>query len=359
MAEAKVGGSEVSRYGDDAACWQAVQFRDREAVGAFYYAVLTTGVYCLPSCGARQPRRENVRFYSTPREAERSGFRPCKRCRPNERGGRWMQAVMEACRILEFSSVMPTLDELADSARMSSSHFHRTFKQIVGVTPKAYANAVRAARVQEDLSAGRPVTAAMLDAGYGSNGRFYESAGRSLGMTPSTYRTGGAGMTIRFAVDVCSLGCVLVAATDRGVCAILLGDDPESLARDLQNRFSSAKLIGADSEFRELLAAVIGLIEEPAKGRHLPLDIRGTAFQQRVWDALQRIPTGSTASYTEVARQIGMPSSARAVARACASNSIAVAIPCHRVIRADSVLSGYRWGVERKAELLRREGAIE
>ena len=238
---------------------------------------------------------------------------------------------------------------------MSRFHFHRVFKSVTGVTPKAYAAQHRAQRVRDELSRSETVTDAIYDAGFNSNGRFYATAAQTLGMTPTTFRARGAGESIRFAVGDCSLGVVLVAATDKGVCAIMLGDDPEALVRDLQDRFGNARLIGADQAFEQWVAKVIGFVEAPALGLDLPLDVRGTAFQQRVWQALREIPAGQTASYTEIAARIGAPQAVRAVAHACASNAIAVAIPCHRVVRQSGALSGYRWGVKRKHALLDRE----
>jgi AraC family transcriptional regulator of adaptative response/methylated-DNA-[protein]-cysteine methyltransferase len=337
--------------------WGAVVRRDRRADGIFCFAVRTTGVYCRPSCAARRARRENVRFYATGREAERAGFRPCKRCRPDEpaRGGARAAAVARACRLIETAEEPPALGALADEAGMSRFHFHRVFKTITGVTPKAYAAAHRARRVREELSRGGSVTDAIYGAGFNSSGRFYATAAGTLGMTPTSFRSGGDGASIRFAVGECSLGSILVGASERGVCAILLGDDPDALVRDLQDRFPKARLHGGDAGFEKLVARVIGFVEAPALGLDLPLDVRGTAFQHRVWQALREIPSGRTATYSEIAGRIGAPRAVRAVAQACASNGLAVAIPCHRVVRNDGALSGYRWGVERKRALLDRE----
>jgi AraC family transcriptional regulator, regulatory protein of adaptative response / methylated-DNA-[protein]-cysteine methyltransferase len=347
----------VSPFSSDEERWGAVARRDRSADGGFYYSVRTTGVYCRPSCPSRLALRENIRFHSSCEEAERAGFRPCKRCRPNEAGlaEQRTAAVTKACRLIETAEEMPTLEALAESAGMSRFHFHRVFKSVAGVTPKAYAAAHRAQRVREELSRSNTVTEAIYGAGFNSGGRFYATASETLGMTPTNFRSGGEGTSIRFAVGECSLGSIVVAATDKGVCAILLGDAPESLVRDLENRFPNAKLIGGDEGFEQWVAKVVGFVEAPALGLELPLHVRGTAFQQRVWRALREIPAGSTASYTEIARRIGAPKAVRAVAQACAANALAVAIPCHRVVRNDGALSGYRWGVERKRALLKRE----
>jgi AraC family transcriptional regulator of adaptative response/methylated-DNA-[protein]-cysteine methyltransferase len=337
--------------------WARVAARDAAADGTFYYSVATTGVYCRPSCGARLPRPENVRFHSTPAAAERAGFRPCKRCRPDRAplADRQIAWVTAACRIIERADAEPKLAALAESVGVSPHYFHRVFKRVTGLTPRAYAAAHRERRVRDSLGRGRTVTDALFEAGYESSTPFYASAPRTLGMAPAKYRDGGADAEIRFAVGECSLGSILVACSERGVCAILLGDDPDGLVRDLQDRFSRARLVGADEGFERLVAKVVGFVEAPRAGLDLPLDIRGTVFQQRVWQALRDIPVGSTASYADIARRIGAPKAVRAVAGACAANAVAVAIPCHRVVRADGALSGYRWGVERKRELLERE----
>jgi AraC family transcriptional regulator of adaptative response/methylated-DNA-[protein]-cysteine methyltransferase len=337
--------------------WAAVMDRDASADGTFFYSVKTTGVYCRPSCAARPPRPENVGFHPSRAAAEQAGFRPCKRCKPDQPPLAERQAaqVAELCRLIESSDEAPSLDALASHAGLSVYHLHRVFKAVTGVTPKAYATAHRAERVRAELGKSATVTEAIYGAGYSSNGRFYEESNQLLGMTPTEYRAGGASMEIRFAIGECSLGSILVAATARGVCAILLGDDPDELAHDLERRFPRAQLIGADAGFEQLVARVVGLVESPRVGVDLPLDVRGTAFQQRVWQALREIPPGSTASYAEIASAIGAPRATRAVAQACAANAIAVAIPCHRVVRTDGDLSGYRWGVERKRTLLARE----
>ena len=346
-------------FDTDAARWDAVRQRDARADGAFFYSVRTTGVYCRPSCAARLARRENVAFHASAATAELAGFRPCKRCRPNDasRDARRAAAVERACRLIESADVdrPPSLDELAQRVGLSRYHFHRMFKAVTGVTPKAYADARRSAHVRAELPRAESVTDAIYAAGFNSNGRFYQTAAQSLGMQPRAYRAGGAGMTIRFAVGECSLGSILVAATERGLCAIALGDEPDALVRDLERRFERATLVGGDAEFERWVAAVVGFVEAPQCGLDLPLDVRGTAFQQRVWRALTEIPLGSTQSYADIARKLGEPNATRAVAQACAANPLAIAIPCHRVVRKDGALSGYRWGVERKRALLERE----
>lgn len=339
--------------------WARVVARDRSADSEFVYSVATTGVYCRPFCAARRANPENVRFHRSAAEAEAAGFRPCRRCKPHEPplAERYAAIVTEACRTIERAEPAPPLAELAKAAGLSSFHFHRVFKAVTGVTPKAYALAQRTSRVREALSRSRTVTDAIYDAGFHSNGRFYERADAMLGMTPGDYRAGGADAEILVAVGPCSLGSVLVARSPRGVCAILIGDDPDALLGDLERRFPHARLIGGDAGFEDLIAKVVGFIEAPALGLDLPLDVRGTAFQQRVWQALREIPAGATASYTEVAERIGAPKAVRPVAAACAANALAVAIPCHRVVRTGGALSGYRWGVERKRALLDREKA--
>jgi len=337
--------------------WGAVVARDPAADGSFFYSVKTTGVYCRPSCAARTARPENVAFYATVGDAERAGFRPCKRCRPDQpsRAEQNAAVVADLCRYIESAETPPTLEELAQRADLSTFHLHRIFKQATGVTPRAYAAAHRVRRMRDELDRDASVTDAIFGAGFNSSSRFYEKSDELLGMTPTAYRAGGANTEIRFAIGECSLGSILVARSARGLCAISLGDDPDALARELQDRFPRARLIGDDPDFAALIARVVGLIEAPRLGLDLPLDVRGTAFQQRVWQALREIPAGATASYTEIAAKIGAPKSVRAVAQACAANTLAVAIPCHRVVRQDGDLSGYRWGVQRKRTLLERE----
>jgi AraC family transcriptional regulator of adaptative response/methylated-DNA-[protein]-cysteine methyltransferase len=337
--------------------WARIVARDRSADGHLWYSVMTTGVYCRPSCPSRAANPKNVELHDTLEAAKATGFRPCKRCNPAGLSIESENAavVAQACRLIEQSEEEPSLTELAEVVGRSASYFHRLFKAITGLTPKDYATGHRAAKVREGLASGNTVTEAIYDAGFNSSGRFYEKSTDMLGMTPTQYRSGGAKEEIRFAVGQCSLGAILVASSKKGVASILLGNDPNTLVRNLQDRFPKANLIGADSDYEALVARVVGFVEAPGLGLDLPLDVRGTAFQQRVWQALQEIPVGQTVSYTEIARRIGSPKAVRAVAGACAANNLAVAIPCHRVVRNDGSLSGYAWGVVRKRLLLDRE----
>jgi len=338
---------------------EAVRRRDRAFDGVFVFAVRTTGVYCRPSCASRPAKRENVSFFATGEAAERAGFRACKRCRPEKLGAPdpQVEAVRRACERIASAQEAPSLADLAARVGLSPFHFHRVFKKVTGVTPKAYAAEMQARRAADKLRTAETVTEAIYDAGFNSSSRFYETAAARLGMTPTAVRRGGKGAVIRFAIGQASLGAVLVAATEKGVCAIMLGDDPDALARALQDRFPRAELIGGDEKFERTVAEVVGLVEAPGQRLDLPLDIRGTAFQQRVWEALRAIPRGRTATYAEIAEAVGRPRAVRAVAQACAANPLAVAIPCHRVVRTDGDLSGYRWGVERKRKLLDLEAA--
>jgi AraC family transcriptional regulator of adaptative response/methylated-DNA-[protein]-cysteine methyltransferase len=339
--------------------WARIVARDRTADGQLWYSVVTTGVYCRPSCPSRSANPKNVQLHDTIEEAVATGFRPCKRCNPNGLSVEAENAavVARACRMIEGSEAEPSLADLAAAVGRSPGYFHRRFKAVTGLTPKGYAAASRATKVREGLASGNSVTEAIYDAGFNSSGRFYEKSTGMLGMTPSRYRAGGTNEEIRFAVGETSLGAILVASSRKGVACILLGDDPNALVRELQDRFPKARLIGADSDYEALVACVVGFIEAPRLGLDLPLDVRGTAFQRRVWQALQEIPVGQTVSYTEIAQRVGSPSAMRAVAGACAANHLAVAIPCHRVVRNDGSLSGYAWGVERKQALLTREAA--
>lgn len=338
--------------------WQQVVTRDASADGAFVYAVRSTGVYCRPSCPSRRANPANVSFHDTPAQAEAAGFRPCLRCHP--KGQSPAQAtvalVAEACRLIETADDTPSLDQLAERIGLSPWHFHRQFRAVTGLTPRQWAAAHRAGKLRGELAdTAASVTGAIYGAGFNSNSRFYEQADGRLGMTPSTWRKGGQDMDIRFAVAQCALGAILVAESVRGICAISLGDDPDPLVRELQDRFPRANLIGDDPDFDARVAQVIAFVEAPGIGLSLPLDIQGTAFQERVWQALRQIPAGQSASYADIASAIGAPRAVRAVAGACAANRIAVAIPCHRVLRTDGSLSGYRWGVARKRALLDSE----
>jgi AraC family transcriptional regulator of adaptative response/methylated-DNA-[protein]-cysteine methyltransferase len=337
--------------------WAHVVARDKSADGKLWYSVSTTGVFCRPSCPSRTANPRNVQLHDTLEDARATGFRPCRRCKPAGPSTEAENAalVAKACRIIDNSEEEPSLEALADAVGRSPSYFHRLFKASTGLTPKAYGAAHRERKVREELAAGSSVTEAMYGAGFNSSGRFYEKSTGMLGMTPSQYRAGGANEEIRFAVGQTSLGAIVVASSKKGVAAILLGDDPDALVRDLQNRFPKAHLIGADPDYEARIAQIVGLVETPQVGLDLPLDVRGTAFQQRVWQALRDIRVGDTVSYAEIARRIGAPKAMRAVASACAANNLAVAIPCHRVVRNDGALSGYAWGVDRKRELLTRE----
>ncbi|AJQ97144.1 bifunctional DNA-binding transcriptional regulator/O6-methylguanine-DNA methyltransferase Ada [Gynuella sunshinyii] len=337
--------------------WQAVVDRDPDFDNVFVYGVITTGVYCRPSCPSRRANRENVQYYPTPSMAEKAGFRACRRCHPEDTSGLSEQArtVELLCRYIDRAETMPTSLELAEVAGWSQYHMQRVFKRYVGLTPRRYAAGRRAERVRDELSKQTTVTSAVYSAGYNTGGRFYDEADRILGMSPKAYKKGGTDTRIRFAIGECSLGAILVAQSEKGICSIQMGESPQSLIEELQDAFPAAELVGGDADFEAVVAQVVGLIEHPFQTLDLPLDIRGTAFQRKVWAALQSIPPGQTASYLDVAEMIGSPKSVRAVAQACGANKLAVAIPCHRVIRNDGGLSGYRWGVERKQTLLERE----
>ena len=346
-----------STSANDDARWRAVLRRDRRADGKFFFGVATTGVYCRASCSARRPHRKHVTFFGTATDAEKAGFRACRRCHPNGPSLTERQAalVAAACRRIETAEEVPDLDTLAKSAGLSRFHFHRLFRTATGMTPKAYAMAYRSERMRAELGRRKTVTEAIYEAGFNSNGRFYANSSGMLGMKPKDYQNGGRGAVIRFAFGKCSLGSILVAASEQGICAIFLGDDPAALTKDLAKRFPKAQLIAADQDFKDLVAKVIRFVEAPRTGLDLPLDLRGTVFQRRVWNALREIPIGTISSYSEVARRVGAPMAVRAVARAIASNRLAVVIPCHRVLCRDGSISGYRWGVERKLSLLKNE----
>jgi AraC family transcriptional regulator of adaptative response/methylated-DNA-[protein]-cysteine methyltransferase len=340
-------------------CWEAVVGHDARLDGNFFYSVKTTGVYCRPGCASRQPRRENVAFYQSAAEAAAAGFRPCKRCRPNEGSPaeRHVAAIERACTLIRARGTLPSLAEMAEAGGISRYHFHRVFKQITGATPREWGKAHRLGRFAERLDAGEPIADAVYAAGFGASSRAYEAAPTGLGMTPGARRRGGKGETVRYVVVPTPLGQALVAATDRGICMTALGDDRRNLEADLRQRFPAAELVAGDAELAGWAERIVGFITDPNEQPDLPLDIRGTAFQAQVWRALQKIPPGRTSTYREVAAALGRPRAVRAVAQACAGNKLALLVPCHRVVRSDGDLAGYRWGIERKRELLTRERA--
>ncbi|WP_373240175.1 bifunctional DNA-binding transcriptional regulator/O6-methylguanine-DNA methyltransferase Ada [Kluyvera ascorbata] len=336
--------------------WLAVTNRDAKADGQFVFAVQTTGIFCRPSCRARHALRQNVRFYPDAETAQTAGYRPCKRCQPGNLSPEQQKIdkVAKACRLLEQDTPV-TLEALAEAVAVSPYHFHRLFKSVTGVTPKVWQQAWRARRLRGALSEGESVTQAVLGAGFPTSSSYYRQADEVLGMTARAYRQGGKSTRIDYAVGHCELGHCLVALSERGICAVLLGDSHEALMAELQQSFPSAHCMPAASEFTEQIQSVIASLNHRATPLTLPLDIRGTAFQQQVWQALREIPTGETRSYQQIADGIGNPKAVRAVAGACAANRLAILIPCHRVVRGDGSLSGYRWGVARKAALLARE----
>ena len=338
-------------------CWAAVENRDAGADGSFYYGVRTTGVYCRPGCPSRRPLRANTAFFATTSEAEAAGLRACKRCRPTDTStaSRHIAAIEKACALLRTSETIPSLGELAAAAAISRFHFHRVFKQVTGATPRDYARTHRLGLLAQRLDAGEKVTEAIYASGFGSSSRAYEAAPAALGMTPGARRRAGDGETIRYVTVATPLGWALVAATARGVCLTALGDDRERLAAMVRERFPAALLVAEDAALKDWAEQIVRFITDPGQTPDLPLDIRGTAFQTRVWRALQRIPLGRTATYAEIARALGQPKAVRAVAQACAANNLALLVPCHRVIREDGDLAGYRWGLERKRALLERE----
>ena len=345
---------------DDACRWQAVLDRDPHADGQFVFAVVTTGIFCRPSCRVRRALRKNVRFYADARSAEAAGFRPCKRCQPDSLSPqkKHIDIVAQACRLLAQDAPV-TLNMLAQMLAVSPFHLHRRFKSATGMTPKAWQQAQRARRMRDALTQGESVTDALMNAGFPASSAFYRKADTTLGMTARQFRRGGEAMLIHFAIDACSLGRCLVAASQRGICAVLLGDDDQSLTASLLALFPRGQCLPGDAAFCARIAEEIIHLEAHPASCMLPLDIRGTAFQMRVWQALCDIPTGETRSYQHIADVIGHPHAVRAVANACAANKLALIIPCHRVVRGDGALSGYRWGVARKAILLRREAQQE
>jgi len=337
--------------------WKSFAAKDPSADGRFFIGVKTTGIYCRPSCPARTPKPQNVAFFESAEAAERAGFRPCKRCHP-DRPSLWTlrgDIVAEVCRRIESAEAIPSLDALAKKAGFSPYHFHRLFKSATGMTPAAYGRAHRASRMREALTHGESVTAAIHEAGYGSASRFYETSDKVLGMKPSDYRSGGVHTEIFYSVGESSLGRILVAHTGRGICAIFLGDEPEPLIADLKRRFPKAIISEAGPDFGATVAQVVSFVEQPGRGLDLPLDLLGTNFQKRVWAALQEIPLGQTVTYADIAARIGAPRAVRAVGTACGANHVSLAVPCHRVVGTDGRLHGYRWGLDRKKELLKRE----
>jgi AraC family transcriptional regulator of adaptative response/methylated-DNA-[protein]-cysteine methyltransferase len=348
-------------YAGDEARWQAVTGRDRGADGAFTIAVRTTGVYCRPGCPARTPKRQNVVFFADPAAARAAGFRACKRCRPDDAtaDAARLATIGRICRLIETAEEEPTLAELAASADLSPYHFHRMFVRAVGMTPKAYAKATRSAKLRSELSAGRGVTRAAFEAGYSSSSRAYADARTSLGMPLSRFRERARGERIRYAIAPTRLGDLMIAATDRGLCALEFGDSRAALQERAEARFGNARqLVADDAELRDVLAAIVAYVEHPQNGlRKLPLDVQGTAFQRSVWNALCAIPVGETRSYGEIAEAIGAPKAVRAVGTACGANPVALVIPCHRAVRSDGSLGGYFWGLSRKRDLLGAESA--
>ena len=342
---------------DDSARWQAVLARDRRADGVFVYAVRSTGVYCRPSCASRRPRRDRVAFFASPAEAERGGYRACRRCRPNEMATAdpWIEKIRRACVYLAHVDGHPSLATLATRLGGSPYHLQRNFKRIVGVTPREYAEACRLRNVKRRLREGGAVTAAMVDAGYGSSSRFYERAAPRLGMSPSTYRRGGAGMNIRYTIVDSPLGRLLVAATTRGVCAVAMAASDGELERTLAREYPTATIAADEGSLEGWTTRILAHLAGRQPRLDLPLDIQATSFQWQVWKALGAIPYGETRSYADVASAIGRPTAVRAVARACATNPAALAIPCHRVVQSGGGIGGYRWGVARKKKLLSSE----
>lgn len=340
--------------------WRAVLARDLMADGAFVMGVTSTGIFCRPTCPAKRPRRDRVEFYDTPVDARRAGYRACLRCKPENEayGRRHSDAIAKATSLISESASMPTLAQLARSATMSVFHFHRLFRRAVGVTPRQFRAQMMVDKAKHLIRGGDSVTAAMYDAGFSSNGRFYEAAAGRLGMNPRKVALGGIDESIRFIVRRCRLGVVLVAATAKGICEVWLGDDARALAQRLRNAYPQAKIGAHDAVMSDLVKKVVGLVEAPENGIKLPLDLRGTAFEMRVWNALRKIPVGKTCTYGEIAAAIGHPGASRAVGRACALNHVAIVVPCHRAIGADKSLRGYRWGLERKRKLLAREKSL-
>lgn len=342
---------------DDDPRWIALATRDYSNTDPFLLGVASTGIYCRSGCSSRTPLRQNVRFFASRKEAEHAGFRPCRRCRPDldDAPDRGKQAVAQARSMLDQAEEQTSLTELATAVGLSPSHLQRKFTQEVGMSPKAYATTLRFHRLQDQLGEGQAVTRAIYESGFGSSSRFYDADAKTLGMPPATYRTGGSGVVIHYAVVPSTYGQMLLASTERGLCAVAFGDSSPELVEQLQTRFPKATVTSDDPAFTEWFGHIAAALEHPAALSDLPLDIQGTAFQRRVWKALRDIPPGATISYGELAERIGQPGSARAVAGACAANTLAVVIPCHRVVRENGDPGGYRWGVDRKQALLTAE----
>jgi AraC family transcriptional regulator of adaptative response/methylated-DNA-[protein]-cysteine methyltransferase len=347
----------IPKVEDEERCWHAVLARDASRDGAFVWAVRSTGVYCRPSCPVRRPTRAQVAFYPLPEVAERAGYRPCRRCRPDSAGGdAQVELVRRTCRFIAANLEGPlTLADLGAEADLSPAHLQRVFKRITGISPRQYADACRLGVLKARLRQRRTVTMAMYEAGYGSSSRLYERASAQLGMTPGAYRKGGQAVAIRYTLTDCPLGRLLLAATERGVCAVYLGDEDRALVAELGREFPAADLGRQDETLRPWLDELVQHLSGGQPHLDLPLDVRATAFQWRVWQELRKIPAGSTRTYRQVAEALGAPRAARAVARACATNPVSVVIPCHRVVRGDGSLGGYRWGLRRKQALLERE----
>jgi len=343
----------------EAARWQAVLGRDRSRDGAFVYAVSSTGIYCRPSCPSRRPRRERVTFFDLPEAAEQAGYRPCQRCTPRRIAAAdpRLERIRRACRFIEAHEGVATLDELGAHVGLSPFHLQRTFKQVLGITPRQYGDATRLGRVRALLRAGDDVSGAIYEAGYGSSSRLYERAPSQLGMTPATYRKGGAGAHIAYALADCALGRLMVAATETGICFVALGSADTKLVTELKEEFPAADIAPGNGALAGLVRGVLAHVDGAAPGADLPLDVRATAFQWRVWQELRDIPKGQTLTYKDIAERIGRPKAARAVGRACATNPVSLVVPCHRAVRGDGGLGGYRWGLERKQALLDHERA--
>jgi len=335
--------------------FSAIIHRDPRADGAFFYAVKTTGIYCRPTCSSRRPNRKNILFFTSAHEAQSAGFRPCRKCTPHKPNRHHAQLILNACRQIDSSQDEPTLSELSTSAGLSKFHFQRLFKSTVGLSPKQYAAARRQNRLRDQLQSSPTITNAIYSSGFNSPSRAYETATSNLGMTPRNFRRGAPNLTIHYALTQTSLGQMLVAATKRGICMIAFHDSPNVLLSELKKSFPKATLTDNAPNLSKNIQSILRFLDHPRLGLNLPLDIQGTSFQQRVWRALQQIPPGQTLSYKNLAKTIGRPKAIRAVGAACAKNNLSLAIPCHRAISSTGALTGYRWGIQRKKELLRRE----